>query len=142
MKKFVIAIIFTLFLGLRASSGHDLNKVEVVQAIMGEGRGEGRSWDDWEGKKISMTAIAEAIRNRGTLKGVYGRSAKNNDPVWIKEKCEKLAIEAWEDSETTNLTNGATHWENVKAFGEPWWAKSMSITAEIGNHVFYKERRK
>ncbi len=98
-----------------------------VRAIIGEASGEG-----YQG----MLAVACAIRNRGSLAGVYGlRSShvdKQPEAVWV------TAQQAWEDSKDVDVTYGATHWENIKAFGEPYWAKTMTITTKVGNHVFYR----
>lgn len=38
----------------------------------------------------------------------------------------------------TNHTGGATHFENVVAFGVPRWARYMKKTAIVGKHHFYK----
>ena len=83
-----------------------------------------------------MKAVAEGIRNRGHLKGVYGLKAKHVDrePKWVW----KLAEKAWIESQTSNLVKGADHWENTEDFGVPYWASSMTETAKIGKHTFYR----
>ncbi len=89
---------------------------------------------------IGLLAVAEAIRNRGTLRGVYGCQAKRVLEERFSEQTYQLAQQAWLDSaEEGDITNGATMWENVKAFGKPSWAYKMVETARIGDHVFYKE---
>ena len=35
-----------------------------------------------------------------------------------------------------DVTNGATHYHSVSV--QPYWSKSMKVTAKIGNHIFYK----
>ena len=122
---FLLSLLFFGTTAAHAQPASALPEGMVLAAIMGEARGEGSRWDDWQGKLTAMTALAEAIRNRGTLKGVYGKSAVNRDPAWVQRKCEGLARKAWKASEHTNLTKGATHWENVGAFGSPWWARSL-----------------
>lgn len=102
----------------------------AIRAIVGEAANQGET---------GMIAVAEAIRNRGHLRGVYGlKRDLTKEPAWVFQRAEK----AWQLSAGTNLVNGADHWENVKAFGKPKWADSMIITATIGDHVFYKENRK
>ena len=106
----------------------EISESQAVRAIIGEASSEG-----YEG----MLAVAGAIRNRGTLKGVYGLKAKHVDrePKWVWD----LAWKAWRASACNDVTCGATHWENIKAFGKPRWAYSMKETYRIKNHVFYKE---
>ena len=102
----------------------------AIRAIIGEAGNQGER---------GMLAVACAIRNRGTLKGVYGVKAKHVDKepayVWT------MARKAWADSAVKDITNGATHWENIKAFGKPYWVKSMVKVYEHKDHIFYKEKR-
>lgn len=109
------------------SSGFaEIDRMMAIRAIVGEAEGE---------SYVGKVAIAEAIRNRGTLKGVYGvnslRLAKS--PKWVWKDAEK----AWRESAHTNLVNGADHWESTD-FKVPSWAKKMTKTATIGKHVFYR----
>lgn len=124
-----IFIITLLLLGLaQVSYCETILENEAVVAIIGEASGEG-----YEG----MLAVAAAIRNRGTLKGVYGRTAGHvyNEPPWVWD----LARKAWRQSAYYDPTKGGTHWESIK-FKKPYWASSMDVTCQIKNHVFYKER--
>ena len=107
----------------------EINDESVIRAIIGEASNQG-----YEG----MLAVACAIRNRGSLKGVYGINAKHVDkePDWVWS----LARKAWNESAYKDVTNGATHWENVKAFGSPWWSNNMDRVYEYKDHMFYKER--
>lgn len=102
-----------------------------VLCVIGEAEGEGYS---------GMLAVSEAIRNRGTLKGVYGCNAPRVRKHAYGDKVLNTAIKAWKDSEgSSDITNGATHWEGT-AFKTPYWAKGMILTATIGNQRFYKEK--
>lgn len=141
---FAIGLLTLLSISAQISFAAEIDPNQAIQAIFGEARGEGRRWDDWDGKLVAMTAVGEAIRNRGHLKGVYGLYADSKDPEWVEEKCLKLAKKAWEMSATTNLVKGADHWENLKVFGVPYWAKdkSMKKTVKIGDHQFYKRVQK
>lgn len=103
-----------------------IDDVRAVRAIVGEAAGE---------PYIGKVALAEAIRNRGHLGGVYGY--KRTD--FIAKQPKKVfedALKAWEKSKTTNLVNGADHWESID-FPRPWWAAGAIETARIGKHVFY-----
>ena len=121
---FILIIIF-FWIGFFAGKANSQDEIEI-HCIMGEARGEGL---------IGMTAIAEAMRNRGTLKGVYGCKATFSEPNWVW----RIARQAWLDSYDSNLTKGATHWESTD-FVIPYWVKAMDITVTIGKHVFYKEK--
>jgi spore germination cell wall hydrolase CwlJ-like protein len=101
-----------------------------VYCIIGEAEGEG-----YEG----MLAVSEAIRNRGSLKGVYGCQASRVKNRLYSQAVLQTANLAWQNSLHTNTVRGATHWEGT-AFKTPYWAKDMIVTATIRNQRFYKER--
>jgi hypothetical protein len=123
MKTFLII----LFLGFATTSFAAIPKAQAVRAIIGEASSEGER---------GMLAVACAIRNRGTLKGVYGLNAKHvdNEPQWVWDRAEKV----WEQSATIDITGGADHWHNVSREGETYWTVKMTKTVKIGNHQFYK----
>jgi hypothetical protein len=100
----------------------------AVRAIVGEAAGE-----DYKG----MLAIACAIRNRGTLQGVYGVYAEHNnkEPLWVWTSAKR----AWKESETCDIVCGATDWESLD-FRRPFWSRGMDVMAIVGKHVFYKRR--
>lgn len=103
---------------------------DAVRAIIGEASGEGLE---------GMRCVASAIRNRGTLKGVYGLKAKhvNKQPKWVW----KLARQAWRDSASKDFAYGASFWEGT-SFKKPYWAKDMILVKTVKNQNFYKERNK
>ena len=107
----------------------EINDNLAIRAIIGEASNQG-----YQG----MLALAVGIRNRGTLQGVYGLKAKHIDKesqwVW------SLAKRAWQESKYNRIHSG-THWENIKAFGKPYWVKSMKEVYRYKNHVFYKKER-
>ena len=100
-----------------------------VYCVIGESEDQGY---------IGMLAVSEAIRNRGTLKGVYGCTANRVVKHLYSEETLRIATQAWRDSRGSgDCTHGATHWEGTK-FKQPYWAKSMTVTATIGEQRFYK----
>lgn len=95
-----------------------------------------------------MHAVSNVIRNRGmSLQGFsgYNRVKKFGgadaylaaQPRWIVDR----ATRAWKESADRDITNGATHFENVEAFGLPRWARDMDTTAKIGAHTFFREKK-
>lgn len=122
----LVALLALLTVPASASVSNVSDKLAVM-AIMGEASNQG-----FEG----MVAVGEAIRNRGSLKGVYGVKSKHiyRDSRYVWDSARK----AWQASKTSNLVKGADHWENIKAFGKPKWADEMLETARIRDHVFYR----
>jgi len=102
---------------------------QAVRAIIGEAGGEGYR---------GMLAVACGIRNRGSLKGVYGLYAKHVDRA--PKRIWELAWKAWKESLIQDIVHGAKDWEGIK-FKRPYWAKDMVITAVEGGNVFYKNIR-
>jgi len=92
-----------------------------------------------------MYAVACVIRNRGgDLRGFCGGKRKDLDDFCKRQgqryilqakKIERLVFE----EDACDTTGGATHFENLEAYGVPYWAKGMTITAKIGDHTFFKE---
>jgi hypothetical protein len=78
-----------------------ITECDAVRAIVGEAAGQ---------PYIVKIGVAEAIHNRGTLKGVYGLNAAHNrtEPAWVWRD----ARVAWAESKRTNITHGATHFGN------------------------------
>lgn len=109
---------------------------KAIKSIIGEAENQG-----YDG----MLAIACAIRNRGTLKGVYGLNAprvKNNK---YTKRIYLEAKQAWETSKKLiqwggnyDASGGANHWENINQFGKPYWADKCIQTVIIKDHVFYR----
>ena len=108
------------------------SREDAIKAIIGEAENQGYK---------GMLAVACAIRNRGTLKGVYGLRAKRVRYSLFNEEAMIDAKLAWEESAKHDITNGATLWENINAFGCPSWVKSCVETFRYKNHVFYREVR-
>lgn len=122
-------ILILIFMG----KAHAYTQDEAVRAVIGEAEGEPQ-----EGKE----AVACAIHNRGTLKGVYGLHALR---VINKEYSRKtwenavVAVEMAEDQEyCESLIHGAQYWEGT-AFPVPYWARGMKVTAIIGHQRFFRK---
>lgn len=120
MRLSMLIVVFMMFCGFSDS--------QAIKAIIGEAESEG-----YQG----MLAVACALRNRGTLEGVYGANSKRVReklyPKYVHEKASK----AWAESIKRDVVNGATHWESTD-FKRPYWADSMREVARIGKHIFYK----
>lgn len=110
----------------------EIPKSRAINAIIGEAEDQGQ---------MGMNLIACAIRNRGTLDGVYGENSPRVKAHLYSEDIEAKATVAWEksaDPAECSFVKGATHWENIKDFGRPKWAKLMKKVYKHHDHTFYK----
>ena len=120
-----MGLIFLVVLSGCAYS-QEIDYKTAIHCILGEARGEGYK---------GMVAVGEALRNRGTVKGVYGCRADFKEPKWVWDLAEK----AWRESVKTNLVKGSDHWVGTKRDGE-WIAKmekTMTFKVQIANQRFY-----
>ena len=135
MSLFFVIVFWFVFSVLDTAHADTISDKEAVQCLLGEARGEGFN---------AMVAHAEAIRNRGHLKGVYGCKAdfKKEMPYLTSKGIVKDAYRAWELSKTTNRVDGADHWGSLIV--DKAWIKKMERsgyirTATVNNTAFYKK---
>ena len=84
---------------LKASPAvHTIPEAQAVKAIIGEAGGQG-----WK----AMRAVASALRNRGTLQGVYG--VHNRLASHAGAKLRAMALRAWRASAGADVTNGCAY---------------------------------
>lgn len=131
-------VLIVLALILVASCSHpgaaiadEITDKDAVHAIIGEAENQGYR---------GMLLVACAIRNRGTLHGVYGLHAPRVKRHLYSNKIYLQASMAWIESKNANVcaqVHGAIGWEDTKAFGEPYWAKSMRLVLIYKDHKFY-----
>ncbi len=109
-------------------------------------------WKGLIGEAVSegykgMTAVAYVYKNRieqNLPLGCVALQRKDLDN-FIKRHDKKYEIIAKQIinevfySNNQDITNGATHYENIGAFGIPYWATNMKVTCKIGRHTFYKK---
>lgn len=97
--------------------------------------------------EIGMRAVTHCYKNRleaGMSLGCVGLKRKDLDQFVKRQgvKYERMAKSIVEEaflSDSKDITKGATHYENLVDFPEPYWAASMKKTVTIGKHTFYKE---
>jgi len=112
----------------------DIKTKDAIRAIIGEASNQGYR---------GMLIVACAIRNRGTLKGVYGLNAKHVDAeprtVWDTARC------AWKASTHFDYSYGATLW--ASKICDKRWLHELETnpryikTVEYKDQVYFKERR-
>ena len=140
-KMFLIIVVFlSLFLDFHLVYAKKISYPDnLYKGILGEAVSE-----EYKG----MYAVACVYRNR--LKnslplGCIALKRRDLDKFVKKQgkKYEEMAKEIiWEVFEKNgpDITNGATHYENVEKFGLPSWAKEMRTTVKIGNHTFFVKK--
>lgn len=112
--------------------GYDPKKMDLyVNLVLTEAAGEGLR---------GQTAVAEVLRNRNwNTRGFSGLRRKNLGSFLKAEARQRSnarrAIRA--ALKGSNLSGGATHYENVVKFGRPRWASKMTITTRVGRHTFF-----
>lgn len=148
----VLIVIAAIYLAYRiAKKGYDMTEDQadyMARTLYGEARGEGAR---------GMQAVANVIMNRVKQGGWFGASVKDvvlkpkqfscwnendvNRTIILNANSAQLATarniaERVISGELPDITGGATHY-HAKSI-TPYWAKSLTKTATIGNHVFYK----
>ena len=135
--KVLIAVLLTLIMvaltfAVRADE-------PLWKGLIGEAVGEGEQ---------GMYAVACCVRNRinsGLDNGLVALKRKDLDAFvgrqgiaaanMAKQIVQKVFVEG-----AVDITNGATHYENIKQYGLPKWARNMRVCARIGNHTFMKAK--
>jgi hypothetical protein len=133
MKQIVVILFILLVVN---STAHAYTHDQMIKAIIGEAEGESQRGKD---------AVACAIINRGSLKGVYGLHAYrvthhlySKKTVRAAELADERAVS--DTSYCSDLIGGATGWgsaSDVVKFRHEAWFPSVYFTAHIGNHYFY-----
>lgn len=141
-------LLFLTFGVATVASAHPLMQGDTqIRAVIGEA---GASYEE-------MSAISHAIRNRGTLQGVYGLARvrwidgdlmARSGSVWSPVSADRyhLASAAWFNSEVSkDPTDGADHWlsdwdlKNARKELTAFRFK-MKETAYIGTTHFYRSK--
>lgn len=132
---------FCLILGCDEAHANKIPEERAVNAIIGEAEGEGSK---------GQFLIACAIKNRGTLSGVYGEKAPRVVSKKYSKETLQSAKDAWfsANNEEMNaplsceLIKGADHWGSKQVDGA--WIKKMQSkgfikTFEYKSHVFFRK---
>ena len=104
-----------------------LGMVAVSQVVLN--RVKDKRWPNticevvWQDKQFSWTHDGKS--DKIPLTSTYQRK------LWMKSVYMFLIAHIEKD-----VTNGATHYHSVSV--QPYWSRSMEVTAKIGNHIFYK----
>lgn len=89
-----------------------------------------------------LLAVAEVMRARDWNMRPFCASRRKDLAAFVARQPKRVrenAHKALEAARAGSMTvNGATHYENVKAFGVPKWARGLKPVATIGEHVFWR----
>lgn len=106
-----------------------INTDSAIDAIVGEASNQ--SYD-------TMVCVAQGIRHRGNLKGVYGLHAKHNGSE--SSDTYEFAEQAWSDSlATRDRIKGAKNWGSLDDLQKMYKKGQMprKILAKCGDLYFY-----
>lgn len=128
----ILLILVCSFLLQGCSIAAEIPSDKAIKAIIGEAENQGYT---------GMLAVAGAIHNRGSLKGVYGLHSYRVRHHLYSDRTYKQACRAWNEAlKGIDITHGATGWGNdsdVAIFKNSQWFSSVYFTAHIGDHWFY-----
>lgn len=92
-------------------------------------------------KFAGQVAVAEVLRNRNWDTREFMGLQRKNLVLFLRrhESYRPQALRAIETARRgSNLTRGATHFDNTAEFGWPKWSREMVVTARIGHHTFFR----
>lgn len=127
MKIQVLTVVFVLALGVYIA-WPKINTDDAIDAIVGEASNQ--SYD-------TMICVGQAIRHRGTLRGVYGLHAPHNysenADVW------EQAEESWADSAIVkDMVHGSKNWASQADLNYySRRGKVVKVKAVCGELYFY-----
>lgn len=113
----------------------------AIKILIGEAVGKG---------PVGMQAVGEVLRRKkpsafSTLRRKDLDLFIARQAAWYKavkkQDLHELALTAWKKSEKSNLTKGATLYENLEAFGFPksWDPRKVKKVAYVAGHTFFIE---
>ena len=130
-----IVLAVALSIGYGCQEAHaSIPEDQAIHAILGESRGDG-----WDG----LYATSCALRNRGTLHGVYGVKADISD---VSSDLYQTASNIWLISKYgRDVTFGATAWlsdYDISHQKHVWgkWIHQFKKTVKIGHTTYYKKK--
>lgn len=89
-----------------------------------------------------MLAVAEVMRARSWNMRPFCASKRKDLAAFVARQPQRVrdnAHKALQAARAGSMTvMGATHYENVRAFGVPKWAKGLKPVATVGEHVFWR----
>lgn len=135
--KTITAISLLIFALTSPVHAGDVPK-DLFKGILGEGANQG------EKGLYAVTCVYKNRLDKGMSLGCVAMNRKDLDEFVAKQPQRLREYARWIVGEVFNgkvkdITGGATHYENVERFGEPYWAKDMIITVKVGCHTFYRE---
>ena len=138
MTKTIFLIIFLL--AFSVVRGADYSDEQIIKCIISEAIGES------EQGQIAVAYVFKTRSDKGLSLGSCGYKRKDIDKFIArqpKSKVERVKF-LWNLVKQNKLVNpvpDCTHFENIRAFGVPSWAKEMIEVKTIGNHTFYKPKK-
>jgi spore germination cell wall hydrolase CwlJ-like protein len=122
-----------LWVGMGAAVAANSRDEQLAWVVLAEAANQGEE---------GLYAVACVVRNRGYQ--INGFSAARRTDLRAFALRQPAQVQRWAADAIArvrrggaDVTGGATHYENVRAFGTPRWARGRTPTARIGDHVFW-----
>ena len=120
---------------LEAAGDYQTEREEqYVRVVIGEAADQGYR---------GMLAVAEVLRARNWDPTGFSGSKRKDLVDFVERQPRRVRQEgrrAVEEARSGSFTvGGATHFENVRRFGIPWWAKGMKETVKVKDHTFWRK---
>lgn len=138
----LIAVLMFVASCIHSSPAHAYTQEDAIKAVIGEAENQG---------EYGMLAVSCAIRNRGSLQGVYGLHAPRVVHHKYSKKIYRQAKMAWRNAMETfdiegvdscGMINGAQYWGSLTE-DKKWIVKMKNLgyvhTATIGMQTFYRK---
>lgn len=132
---FMIAVAGEPAVGAAGDGYNPARKDRYVAVVLTEAAGE---------RFVGQVAVAEVLRNRNWDTREFMGLRRKNLAAFLRrhESYRPQALRAIETARRgSNLTRGATHFDNTAQFGWPDWSREMVVTAQIGHHTFFRPLR-
>ncbi|MBL7141788.1 cell wall hydrolase [Patescibacteria group bacterium] len=129
---------FKIALIQRVEDIHIIDQEEIIEAIITEAIGE---------PEQGIIAVAWVFKNRLDAEMSLGASGLNREnkkdfinrqPQWKKDLVRQIWMDVYMKGEPVDPTGGARYFENVNAFGSPFWIDQVEFVLAVGNHRFFK----
>lgn len=158
MRNQIIVVLVGLFVGGFMVEESEASKASDIDLLVRYSFAEAANQNStvWAaGVYVALNRLKSGQYGKTLNEVVNGMSSaiRNNSDQW--KKANKVSsMNAYEKKvynqivqTVTDVMNGkvknpigkATHFENVKAFGKPDWAKNMVEVATIGAHTYFKK---
>ena len=130
----VLALLLGWMLGQQIAWGDEPDWARIEQVLMAEAASEG---------ELGMTWVACVMRERGGDLDAFSGHRRRDLEGFARRQPRHTVLAAHAAVQSARRgfdCGGASHFENVGAFGVPAWARGLTPVATVGRHTFWRIR--